>query len=331
MTDAGAADADLAAVAHRYDRFAREEAPGRSALYESWAAGVARDRRAQAVLAQIPATRRQPPLVFAIARMAGAPDAPYADFAAWLYAHADEFVAAASARSLQTNEPQRCTALLPALAGIDGPIALVELGAAAGLCLVPDRYAYRYRGAGDEVRLAAPGQHTGVTLDCVVRGRMPPIERPRIVWRRGVDLTPLSARDPQDAAFLRALVWPGETGRAERIAAALDVVAADPPEIHAGDVTDVAVLRRATQDAPADATLVVTTPGLAGHLSRAGRSSLRAGIAAVGARWISIDAPDAGSPADDGFIVRRDDDEIARCDPLGAWLEWRHGAGAARR
>ena len=36
----------------------------------------------------------------------------------------------------------RCTC--PALAGIEGPLALLEVGASAGLCLYPDRYSYRY-------------------------------------------------------------------------------------------------------------------------------------------------------------------------------------------
>src|SRR3712207_7397840 len=40
----------------------------------------------------------------------------------------------------------RCAALLPALATIDGPLALVEVGASAGLCLYPDRYGYEYDG-----------------------------------------------------------------------------------------------------------------------------------------------------------------------------------------
>ena len=36
--------------------------------------------------------------------------------------------------------------LLPALASLPAPLALVEVGAAVGLCLLPDRYAYDYGG-----------------------------------------------------------------------------------------------------------------------------------------------------------------------------------------
>ncbi|MFE4537493.1 DUF2332 family protein [Streptomyces scopuliridis] len=47
-------------------------------------------------------------------------------------------------RRTQTNEPGRCATLLPALAALDGPLALIEVGASAGLCLHVDRYSYDY-------------------------------------------------------------------------------------------------------------------------------------------------------------------------------------------
>jgi hypothetical protein len=44
----------------------------------------------------------------------------------------------------QTNEPGRCAVLLPVLAGLSEPLALLEVGAFAGLCLLPDFYAYDF-------------------------------------------------------------------------------------------------------------------------------------------------------------------------------------------
>ncbi|GAA2983686.1 hypothetical protein JOD63_000648 [Microbacterium terrae] len=323
---------DAAAVAARYARFAREEAPGRSALYGDWAAGVAGDPRLCGILARIPETRRQPPLVFAVSRLLGAPEEGFAVWADWVSRHADELVAEASVRSLQTNEPQRCAALLPALCLIDGPIALVELGASAGLCLYPDRYSYRYGSlAVDPVDGVSP-----VVLECALSGE-PALRMPQIVWRAGIDLTPLDAADAEDRAFLSALVWPGEGGRRERIDAALDIAAVDPPVMVAGDASDPAVLAGVIAQAPQDATLVVTTPGVLPHIPRAGRERLLAALAGIDGVWISIDPPglhDVWRPpvAPDwgGFVLGVGGVPVAAVDPLGAFVEWRAGERGAR-
>uniref|UniRef100_UPI000FD800BB DUF2332 family protein n=1 Tax=Microbacterium sp. CPCC 204701 TaxID=2493084 RepID=UPI000FD800BB len=219
-TDAAAAES----VAQRYDRFARDEAPGRSALYEEWAHGVAADAGVAAILARIPENRRQPPLVFAVTRMLGAPESRFEVWADWLGAHADDVVAEASVRRVQTNEPQRCAVLLTALATVEGPIAMLEVGASAGLCLYPDRYSYRFRGPSGMQSLDPVDGPSAVVLECEVRGD-PPLRMPDIVWRAGVDLEPLDAADDDDRRFLTSLVWPGEAGRVERIEAALEVVA----------------------------------------------------------------------------------------------------------
>ncbi len=323
-----------AAVAARYGRFATDEAPGRSALYAAWAAGVAADAESSTILSRIPETHRQPPLVFAVTRLLGAPEGEFAAWAAWLAQHADEVVAEASRRSLQTNEPQRCAALLPALSGIDGPIALLELGASAGLCLYPDRYSYRYLGGID---LDPSTGESAVVLTCRVTGA-PPLRMPQVVWRAGVDLAPLDASDPADRRFLSTLVWPGEEGRAERIEAALDIVAAEPPTMIRGDASDPAVLHAAVARAPADATLVVTTPGVLPHIPRAGRERLIAAVRALEAVWVSIDPPglhSAWSPRVDaatwgGFVLGRDFTPLAAVDPLGAFVEWRAGPAPDR-
>jgi hypothetical protein len=326
----GAAVAD---VQERYSRFARDEAPGRSALYEEWAAGIAVDGETAAILARIPATRRQPPLVFAITRLLGAPLAGFPAWSSWLIAHADAVVAESARRGLQTNEPLRCAALLPALSLIDGPIALLEIGASAGLCLFPDRYSYRYTGERDAALDPVDGP-SRVILESELRGSAAaemPLRMPDIVWRAGIDLAPLDARDDADRRFLTTLVWPGEAGRAQRIDAALDVVAADPPDIVQGDATDPAVLHALSERAPREATLVITTPGVLPHIPRAGRDRLLGALASSRAAWITIDPPalhEAWHPAIDatawnGFVLARDGRPLAAVDPLGAFVEWR--------
>ena len=78
------------AVQERYARFARDEAPGRSALYAAWAAGVAADEEVRGVLLRIPETRRQPPLVFAVTRILGAGLAAYPQWREFVLRNADE-------------------------------------------------------------------------------------------------------------------------------------------------------------------------------------------------------------------------------------------------
>ena len=326
---APAGDELVAEVQERYARFARDEAPGRSEVYAEWAAGVATDSETAARLARIPATRRQPPLVFALTRLLGAPLQGFGEWSRWLGAHIDAVVAESARRGLQTNEPLRCAALLPALSTIDGPIALLEVGASAGLCLFPDRYSYRYRGE-REVSLDPADGVSPVILEAELRGD-PPLHMPDIVWRAGIDLDPLDPRDASDRAFLGTLVWPGERGRAERIEAALDIAAADPPRIVAGDASDPEVLRALAAEAPAGATLVVTTPGVLPHIPRAGRDRLLAALEALPAVWISIDPPGlhrAWHPPVDpetwgGFVLGCDARPLAAVDPLGAFVEWR--------
>lgn len=324
-------DAEAAAVAERFGRFAREEAPGRSDLYAAWARLVENDADLQRVLARIPPNRRQPPLVFAVTRLLGVPDAPDTGtdrWREWVLAHADEVARECARRSLQTNEPQRCAALLPALSRIPGPIALLEIGASAGLCLYPDRYSYRYRGAAGEVRLDPADGPSEVVLECAVRGeRMPQVGVPEIVWRAGIDLAPLSPEAPDTVQWLTRLVWPGETGREDRIRAALRIAASDPPLLVAGD--GAALLADVAAQAPADATLVVQTPGVLAHVPWAGRHAVIAAARAAG-RWITLDAPTLHEgwsvPVDaaawpGGFALALDGEVLAAADPLGAWLQ----------
>ena len=321
------------AVQERYARFAATEAPGRSALYAEWAAGVAADPEIRELLRRIPPTRRQPPVVFAVSRLLGAGHGPYREWREFVLAQADRLVAECTRRALQTNEPLRTAALLPVLSEIDGPIALLEIGAAAGLCLYPDRYSFRFTDGDGRVRRALDpldGPST-VLLESTVSGDLPPLRLPEVVWRAGIDLAPLDAAAADDRRWLRALVWPGEEGREQRITAALDIVAADPPLLVAGDAA--AHLDDLAASAPADATLVITTPGVLVHIPRAERTELAATIGGLPAHWVTIDPPgllDVWEPPVavetwPGFVVAHDGRVRAAADPLGAWWEWRAG------
>ncbi|WP_311259640.1 DUF2332 domain-containing protein [Microbacterium sp. WCS2018Hpa-9] len=325
------------AVRLRYRRFADEEAPGRSDLYVDWASGVADDPEMQAVLARIPENRRQPPLVFAVTRMLGVGLDRYDAWRAFVLSRADEIVSECSDRRLQTNEPLRLAPLLPVLSEIDGPIALLEVGASAGLCLYPDRYSYRFVGSDGRLRASldpADGPST-VVLQSRVDGHLPTMRMPDIVWRAGIDLAPLDARVDRDRRWLQGLVWPGEEGREQRVRAALDIAASDPPRLVAGDALE--RIDALAAEAPRGATLVITTPGVLVHIPREARTALVERIRGLDARWVTIDPPallDVWRPpvvAEEwpGFVVALDGEVRATADPLGRWWEWRTGVGAS--
>ncbi|MFT4123573.1 MAG: DUF2332 domain-containing protein [Microbacteriaceae bacterium] len=307
MTGAGAGGrAD--GTAEWYRRFAELEARGRSAVYEDWGRGVAGDERMLARIRSLPEQRRQPNLVFACSRLLGAPEGGYPAWRDWTLAHWDAVAAEALRRRTQTNEPGRCAVLLPALAAIPGPIALLELGTAAGLCLYPDRYAYRYDGGPVLGR-------SSVLLDCATTAgaegsapRRPPgiagwpgiAGLPEIVWRAGIDLHPLDVRDGDAMRWLETLVWPEEHDRRERIRAAAGIVRAEgaagrPPLLVAGDLVD--CLDDVAALAPAEATLVIMHTAVMPYVVRAERERLFARIRALaaerGARWIAAE----GTPA----------------------------------
>jgi hypothetical protein len=97
-------------------------------------------------LATLPAAKQQPNLLFAAVRFVCGTPHGWQDFRRLLHDHRNQIAAVMLARSTQTNEPARCATLLPFLASLPEPPALIELGASAGLCLIPGRYAYDYGG-----------------------------------------------------------------------------------------------------------------------------------------------------------------------------------------
>jgi hypothetical protein len=265
-----------------YRWFATNEAAGRSATYEDWARGVAADVEVLNLLAELPRPKRQPNLLFACSRLAGCPLSPYAEWRDWLIANWAAVSAEMRVRGTQTNEPRRCAVLLPVLAQVPGPIALLEVGASAGLCLYPDRYSYSYDGR----RIDPVDGPSTVLLECATTGDPPiPAAMPDITWRAGIDLNPLDLNDADDTHWLQTLIWPEQHERRARIEAAMSIVRADPPPIVRGDAVD--DLPELVAQAPTDATLVVVSSAAIVYLMPEPRARFIDFMRSLNAVWIS--------------------------------------------
>jgi hypothetical protein len=315
-------------LAARYRRFAEVEAAGHSPLYETLALGVSADPDVLAFLAALPEGKQQPNLLFAaVCHVAGTP-ADFPSFRSALLDQPEAVRATILARGTQTNEPARCAVLLPVLARLPQPLALLEVGASAGLCLLPDRYAYDY----DGLRLAPPdADRSTPVFACRTIGNVPvPAEMPRVAWRAGIDLNPVEPGNDDQAAWLETLVWPGQAHRLTGLRGALAVARRDPPAVRRGDLlTDLPAL---AARAPANATRVVFhTAVLAYVTDQTARDAFASTVRQLGATWISNEAPGV-FPDIAAKLVRRgprgafllalDGTPVAWTDPHGGWIEW---------
>jgi hypothetical protein len=302
---------------------AEQQLRGISPSYERLCLGVAGDPELIARLDALPAPKRQPNLLLGTVRYLSGPVEEYDAFRAFVLDRWDEVSATMLARRTQTNEARRCATLLPALAAIPGPLALLEVGASAGLCLFPDRYAYRY-----DARPVLGGSE--LVLDCRTAGAVPvPGRLPEVLWRAGLDLNPLDVRSDDDVAWLRSLIWPEETERFAVLDAAVAIARADPPRITRGDLlTDLGAV---AADAPADATLVIFHSAVLAYLADEQRGAFRAEIQELAATrptvWISNEGPGVvvDVPVPSGavpFVLARDGRPLATTSPHGDWIAW---------
>ncbi|WP_446213273.1 DUF2332 domain-containing protein [Micromonospora sp. IBSANI012] len=269
-------------IAASYAEFAARETRGVSPGYERLSLAVSRDEELLALLGTLPPDKRQPNLLFGVVRLLGGPVDDPAAFRDFTVANWPAVEAELRTRATQTNEPGRCAVLLPVLAALPQPLALLEVGASAGLCLYPDRYAYRYGehvlGAGEPV------------CECALTGMAPPSRLPEVVWRAGLDLNPLDVTDPADVDWLDALIWPEHEHRRARLRAAAAVAAAEPPLLVRGDLVD--DLPPLAARAPAGATLVVFHTSVLYQVPAPRREAFAAVVRGLPGYWISNEAPE---------------------------------------
>lgn len=312
-------------LAERYARFARFEAAGQSPLYEALAWHVSQSQAALDFLSRLPPDRQQPNLLFAAIRHATGGTVAPSDMTATLNARSDAIAAVMMARTTQTNEPGRCAVLMPVLSRIPGPIALIEVGASAGLCLLPDAYGYAW-GQHCLPPPSLPGA-AAPTFTCDASDKTPlPFRHPEIAWRAGLDLNPLDLRDAADVAWLESLVWPEHEARLARLRAAIAVAREAPPRVEAGDLMQ--DLPALIAEAPREATIVVFhTAVLAYVRDQADRDRFADLVQGTGAVWISNEGPRVFPQFAAGLHGRRENMFLLAAN--GAPLAWTGPHGQA--
>ena len=354
------------ATADWYARAAVELA-ATSELQLAWARGVAGDAELLALIDELPREHRQPSLLFAVAAWWGAPAVAYPHWRDFVVANWHAIGPAAASRRTQTNEVGRCIPLLLGLSTFDGPIALIELGAAAGLCLALDRYEYRFDGGPVVSSTPGPGAplieaftsgaprstHSAYFGERAMgqsqsqsqsQSQNQSLTRmPEIAWRAGVDLAPLDVRDPDDVRWLEALLPPDRPARRARLRAAIGAVLADPPRVVAGDALgSLPVLAAEARAAAPHATLVVASLGTAVYLPPADRAALPDAVAALGAHLVAFEPVAAlpgnrerlarlPAPEDTPFLLSVGGEPVAFASAHGDRLAWLSDASPARQ
>lgn len=325
---------DPGGVKQRYRQFADRECKGYSDLYYDLALAVSEDDDVVGFLADLPVI--QPNLFFASIQFLTGPDgvpATGSDVRTFVQRRGREIADVMRARRTQTNEVGRCAVLLPALPS--GPLALLEVGASAGLCLLLDRFHYEF----GSTRIGK--ESSPVHLRCTAVGPVPlPSSIPHVMWRRGLDARPIDVHDDDAVRWLLACVWPDHRERRQRLEGAIALARANPPAVSAGDLVDDLPAVLAT--VPDDAQLVVFHSAVLTYVSPDRRQAFAALLAEASKRrdvvWLSNEAPGVvpemttvlPSPNALRFLLgrthfsngRRQDELLAHSHPHGADVTW---------
>lgn len=235
-------------------------------------------------------------------------------------------------RGVVTSEARRSACLLPGFLAFSRAVPrfhVIDVGAGAGFNLLWDRYRYDYGGAG-----AVGPENAPLTLRCALRGTPPlTLAVPAVLSRTGIDLQPPDLEDPADRDWLRALVWPEQADRRQRLEQAIAAVRALRPKILAGDA--LALLPGLLAALPGKEAACVSHAYCLNQWSEAQRRRLERILRTASGRRpvgrLALEWPRRGKAPQlrlyhykDG---RRTAAYLAQADAHGAWLAWRGADG----
>lgn len=342
---------DHAQLADTFERFATQQAAGKSPLYATLSRTVARTPELLALAAGTQPGQPAPNMLLGAIHhilRCGVQD-PLATYFTghepldeghardllvdFCRRHAGQITQIISTRSVQTNEINRSAVLLPAFATLqqqldDRPILIVDVGASAGLNLLWNRFTYNYSGH----QLCLPASDPATVLSCEIKGATPPLslDVTRFVAPVGIELNPVDVTDPEATEWLVSLTWPEQTARMRTLNSALTLAAQNPPTILAGRAED--HLANVVAETPPGQHLCFVFSWSIYQIfgSPRGRERLAGTLTELSEirplHEISIghfghDTPRMIMASYDGGVSRSD--VMAHCDVYGTWLDWK--------
>ncbi len=238
-----------------------------------------------------------------------------------------EDIAPRMKRQVQTNEVRRCCGLLGGFLQVARetglPLRLREIGSSAGLILYWDRYRYEL----GPHRWGDP--KAPLVLACDWSGPAPALDTPvEIASRKGCDLAPIDATDPEQLRFIQSFYWADQTDRLALLDGAAKALPGPAPieEAFAGDFVE-----RELAELPEGQATVLHHSTMWWYVPRPEQERIRAAVEAAGARatpraplaWLRSEPPHMK------YVEIRlrtwpggEDRLLGRAQHHGAWVEW---------
>jgi hypothetical protein len=315
---------DIEELARRFTSFAEVDCRDYSPLYEGLATGIAGDPELLGLLARARPGQRRPTLFLAAVNFLGGITGDFGAFRRFVFDNRDAVLEIIETRATQTNEVGRSAVLLPLFRRVPEPLALVEVGASAGLNLLFDRYGYDYQGV--RIGDGAP------VLPC--ESFIVPDRIPTVASRIGIDREPVDVTDDDAIAWLRACIYADQADRLVRFEQAVEVARRDPPQIVAGNAVD--TLAAVVGAIPRDVSLCIFHTYVVAYFLRDERPAFFSLLDELGAQRdltvFSAEAPgvvpdlglERGSMVALGEVAYRAGEKhvtvVGTCHPHGTWL-----------